>query len=223
MSNISIPKFYEFLAPILKYCGDGKEHTLSETIDKMASEFRLTEDQKNALLPSGNRTYVYDRIAWTITYLVEAGLIERTGRSKFKITDLGLSELKVMPERISYSYLEKFPSFVKEARQPGKKDENEISNMTPDEEIDTLFRKRKDMLAETLLDRISKIKPSDFEKLIIDAIIKMGYGKDYEEMAKALGKTGDQGIDGEIYQDKLGLDKIYLQAKKWVSGSSVGG
>lgn len=224
MNIVNFPKFDEFLAPILEFNGDRKEHNLSETIDKMASEFGITDDQKNALLPNGKRTYVYDRVAWAVTYLVQSGLLERTGRSKFRISDSGLTELKTMPERIHYSYLQKFPSFVKfkELRHPKKQDEVDSSSMTPDEELETLFKKRDDILSENLLSSISNVRPSDFERLIIDLVLALGYGKNHEEMAKVLGKSGDQGIDGEISQDKLGFDKIYLQAKKWDSGSSVG-
>ncbi|MEM3860520.1 MAG: restriction endonuclease [Candidatus Micrarchaeaceae archaeon] len=224
MNNTSFPKFDEFLSPILNYCKDKQEHTLLETIDKMATEFKMSDDQKNALLPSGKRTYIYDRVEWAITYLVQAGLLERTGRSKFKISELGLNELSVLPKKISYSYLQKFPSFVKfkELRHPKKKNSDNSENMTPDEEIEVLFKKREDILTQNLLSAISNIKPSDFERLIIDLVLALGYGKNHEELARVLGKTGDQGIDGEISQDKLGFDKIYLQAKKWDPKSSIG-
>jgi restriction system protein len=223
MNNTNFPKFDEFLSPILNYCKDKQKHTLSETIDKMASYFGMSDDQKNALLPSGKRTYIYDRVEWAITYLVQAGLVERTGRSKFKISELGLKELSVMPEKIPYSYLQKYESFVKfmELRHSKKKKDNSES-MTPDEELEVLFEKREDILIQNLLSTISNIKPSDFERLIIDLVLALGYGKNHEEMARVLGKTGDQGIDGEISQDKLGFDKIYLQAKKWDSKSSIG-
>ncbi|MEM0134929.1 MAG: restriction endonuclease [Thermoplasmatales archaeon] len=224
MNNSSFPKFDEFLSPILDYCKDKQEHTLLEAIDKMATEFKMSDDQKNALLPSGKRTYIYDRVEWAITYLVQAGLLERTGRSKFKISELGLNELSVLPKKVPYSYLQKFPSFVKfkELRHPKKKNSDNSESMTPDEELEVLFKKREDILTHNLLSSISTIKPSDFERLIIDLVLALGYGKNHEEMARVLGKTGDQGIDGEISQDKLGFDKIYLQAKKWDSKSSIG-
>ena len=224
MNSTSFPKFDEFLFPILNYCKDKQEHTLSETIDKMASYFRMSDDQKNALLPSGKRTYIYDRVEWAITYLVQAGLLERTGRSKFKISELGLNELPEMPEKITYPYLQKFPSFVKfkELRHPKKKNNDNSESMTPDEELEAIFEEREDILIQNLLSAITNIKPSDFERLIIDLVLALGYGKNHEEMARVLGKTGDQGIDGEISQDKLGFDKIYLQAKKWYSKSSIG-
>ncbi len=223
MSDVNIPKFDEFLSPILNYCKDQKEHTLSEMIDIMADKFKLSDDQKNALLPSGKRTYIYDRIAWAITYLVQAGLLERTGRSKFRITKLGLNEISKMPEKITYSYLQKFPSFVKfkESRHIKIKKDDDSESLTPDEEIEILFKEKEEILKGQLLDTISNIKPSDFEKLIKDLVLALGYGKNNEENAKVLGRTGDQGIDGEIIQDKLGFDKIYLQAKRWNPNNSV--
>ena len=224
MNDTSFPKFDEFLSPILNYCKDKQEHTLSETIDKMAMEFGMSEDQKNQLLPSGKRTYIYDRVEWAITYLVQAGLLERTGRSKFKISELGFYELSEMPVKITYPYLQKFPSFVKfkELRHQKKKNSGNSESMTPDEEFEILFEKREDLLIQNLLSALSNIKPSDFERLIIDVVLALGYGKNHEEMARVLGKTGDQGIDGEISQDKLGFDKIFLQAKRWDSKSSIG-
>lgn len=207
----------------MTYCKDKQEHILSETIDAMAMEFRMSDDQKNQLLPSGKRTYIYDRVEWAITYLVQAGLLERTGRSKFKISELGLNELSKMPSKISYSYLQKFPSFVefKALRHPKKTNSDNSESMTPDEELEILFEKREDLLIQNLLSTLFNIKPADFERLIIDVVLSLGYGKNHEEMARVLGKSGDQGIDGEISQDKLGFDKIYLQAKRWGSKGSI--
>ncbi|MDG6929834.1 MAG: restriction endonuclease [Nitrososphaerota archaeon] len=222
--NINFPKFDAFLVPILRQCKDEQEHSLSETIDKIASQFNMTDAQKNALLPSGKRTYLYDRVAWAITYLVQAGLLQRTGRSKFKITTAGLSELNIIPSTISHTYLKKFSSFQEftESKHSKKHYDGDSPSMTPDEELETIFKERNNLLAKNLLSRITNIKPSDFERLIIDLVLALGYGKSHEEMARVLGGSGDQGIDGEISQDKLGFDKIYLQAKKWDVKSSIG-
>lgn len=218
-----IPKFDNFLAPILRLCKDKNEHDLSETIDVMSNEFKLSEDDKNTLMPNGNRTYLYDRVAWAVTYLVQSGLLMRTGRSKLKISDLGVSELPLLPEKISYKYLEKFPAYheFKVLRHRKKQQESDAQANTPDEEIDDLFKSKNKTLATNLLSSISNIKSSDFERLVIDLAVSLGYGKSYEEMTKVLGKSGDNGIDGEISQDKLGFDKIYLQAKKWDTKNSV--
>jgi Restriction endonuclease len=222
MSEINLPKYDEFLAPILKYANDDKEHTLSETIEAMSNQFNLSEEDRNLLMPNGKRTYIYDRIAWAITYLVQAGLLVRTGRSKYKISDLGKEEVKIIPEKISYKYLEKFESFrkFKEYRRPKRRDitDQEIpynEELTPDEEIEEIFNKRQDMLAQDLLNHLTKIKPSDFERVVIDTLLSLGYGRNFEELARKLGQPNDQGIDGEIPLDKLGLEKIYIQAKRY--------
>lgn len=231
MDEIDLPKFHEFLAPILRYSSDGKEHELLETIEEMSKQFKLSDEQKNLLMANGKRTYIYDRAAWAITYLVQAGLLVRTGRSKFKITGAGIEELRVLPEKIPYKYLEKFPSYIKFKESKHDKKEDKIdevnklveTELTPDEKIDRIFENHNYILAQDLLNTIAGIKPSDFERIIIDLVLALGYGKNFEEMAKVLGQPNDQGVDGEISQDKLGFDKIYLQAKRWGINQTVGG
>jgi len=228
MTEINLPKFDEFLAPILRYASDGKEHELYDTIEKMSREFNLSKEKQNLLMPNGKRTYIYDRIAWAITYLVQAGLLVRTGRSRYMISDKGKEEVKIIPERISYKYLEKFDSFNKFKERPSQKrnisgDKQSMeTRLTPDEEIESIFRNRDNILVQELLSNLIKIKPSDFERVIIDVILALGYGKNFEEMANVLGQPKDQGIDGEIPQDKLGFEKIYLQAKRWNIEQTVG-
>ena len=230
MNEVNLPKFDEFLAPILRYANDNKEHELSETIEEMSRKFNLTEEQRNLLMSNGKRTYIYDRVAWAITYLVQAGLLVRTGRSKYIISDKGREEAKIMPDKVPYKYLKKFDSYVK-FREPkhsekrDKDDDGELieTGLTPDEEIDLIFKRRNDILAQELLGNLAAIKSSDFERVIIDLVLALGYGKNFEEMARVLGQPNDQGIDGEISQDKLGFDKIYLQAKRWGIEQTVGG
>lgn len=222
------------MAPILRYSLDGKEHELSETIEEMSNKFNLSREQRSLLMPSGKRTYIYDRIAWAITYLVQAGLLVRTGRSKYIISETGKEEAKIIPDKIKWAYLDKLPSFkaFKEVRHKKIKDksndkggiEDFESNLddTPDEEVDKIFEKRNRMLGSDLLNTLKTVKPADFERIIIDVVLALGYGKNYEEMAKVLGQPNDQGIDGEISQDKLGFDKVYLQAKRWDQDQTVG-
>ncbi len=233
MIELELPKFDEFLAPIIRFSLDGEEHGLSETIEEMSNQFSLTPEQRSLLMPNGKRTYIYDRVAWAITYLVQAGLLERTGRSKYVISKRGKEEAKIMPDKIKWVYLEKFPYFkeFKEIKHKSGKeritdklgmDENENEEDTPDEEIEKIFEKRDRMLKNDLLNTLKSVKPADFERIIIDVVLALGYGKNHEEMARVLGKPNDQGIDGEISQDKLGFDKIYLQAKRWVKEKTVG-
>jgi restriction system protein len=144
------------------------------------------------------------------------------------ISDKGKEEVKIIPERISYKYLEKFDSFNKFKERPSQKRNisGDIQSMetilTPDEEIESIFRNRDNILVQELLRNLIKIKPSDFERVIIDVILALGYGKNFEEMANVLGQPKDQGIDGEIPQDKLGFEKIFLQAKRWNIEQTVG-
>lgn len=229
MAEINLPKFHEFLAPILRYASDGKEHGLSETIDEMSRQFNLSEEQRNLLMPSGKRTYIYDRVSWAITYLVQAGLLVRTGRSTYKISDLGKGEAKIIPEKITHKYLEKFESYLNFKRLKHSEEENRMGgeelreiDLTPDEEIERILEGRNKILAQELLSTLVKIDPSDFERVIISLVLALGYGRNFEETAKVLGKPGDQGVDGVISQDKLGFDKIYLQAKRWGLGKTVG-
>lgn len=234
MTEVELPKFDEFLAPIMRYSLNGEEHGLSETIEEMSKQFSLTPEQRSLLMPSGRRTYIYDRVAWAITYLVQADLLERTGRSKYIISKKGKEEAKIMPDKIKWVYLEKFPSFkaFKEIRHKaankgindkfGMEENEKEEEDTPDEEIEKIFEKRCRMLENDLLNTLKNVKPADFERIIIDVVLAIGYGKNYEEMARVLGRPNDQGIDGEISQDKLGFDKIYLQAKRWVKEKAVG-
>jgi len=223
MGKTNLPKYDEFLAPILKYASDDKEHTQSETIEVMSNQFNLSEEDRNLLMHNGNRTYIYDRISWAISYLVHAGLLFRIGRSKYKISDIGKEEVKFIPEKISYKYLKKFDSFKKfrESHRLKKVDITHNEELTPDEEIEEIFKKRHGMLEQDLLDRLTKIKPSDFERVVIDTLLSLGYGKNFEELSKILGQPNDKGIDGEIPLDKLGLEKIYIQAKRYSQDNSV--
>ncbi|MGP6207036.1 restriction endonuclease [Cuniculiplasma sp. SKW3] len=227
MTEIDLPKFDEFLAPILRYSLDGKEHELSETLEEMSKQFNLSKEQIGLLMPNGKRTYMYERISWAITYLVQAGLLVRTDRSKFEISETGKEVAEILPKKIKWTYLEKFPPFkeFKEVRHRKIKvksidkdieEDFEISpNDTPDEEIEKIFEKRNKMLENDLLGTLKTVKPADFERIVIDVMLALGYGKNYEELAKVLGQPNDQGVDGEISQDKLGFDKIYLQAKRY--------
>ncbi|PSN81823.1 hypothetical protein B9Q01_09950 [Candidatus Marsarchaeota G1 archaeon OSP_D] len=229
MAAVNLPKFHEFLVPILRYASDGKEHGLSETIEEMSRLFNLSKEQRNLLMPNGKRTYIYVRVSWAITYLVQAGLLIRTGRSKYMISDKGKEEVKIIPEKITPKYLEKFESFVRFKKLRHKEKENNASGkklketgLTPDEEIERILEDHNELLAQEVLNTLVKIQPSDFERVIIDLVLALGYGRNFEEMAKVLGKPGDQGIDGVISQDKLGFDKIYLQAKRWGLEQTVG-
>jgi len=219
-----IPDFQKFMLPLLRLAGDKKEHRLQDAVEQLANEFGLTEEERKELLQSGTQTLFANRVGWANTYLKKAGLLESTRRGYFAITERGLKVLQDNPAEINVKYLEQFPEFVqfrKLQKTPGgKSDSNFSEDKTPLELIEIGSRKLQDELASELLEQVKKCSPAFFEKLVVELLVKMGYGGSLEDAGKAVGRTGDEGIDGIIKEDKLGLDAVYIQAKRW--NSSVG-
>lgn len=223
---MSIPILNYYMVPVLKLLSDGKQHYHKEITDVLSKEFDLTEDERNQLLPSGNQTVVENRIGWAKTYLKKAGLIESKKRGYVNITEDGLKELKENPN-LDVDDLYKYPSFAE--FKIGKNDEkgNPIVKpknvkLTPEEKMDKNFDKINKALADSLLEAIHSKSPYFFEKLVIDLLLKMGYGGFREDAGITTPLGGDEGIDGIINEDKLGLDKIGVQAKAYDSSSKVG-
>ncbi|HLO87394.1 MAG TPA: restriction endonuclease [Nostocaceae cyanobacterium] len=217
---MSIPDFQTIMLPLLKYASDGKEHTLRETITYLADKFNLTEEERKELLQSGQQTVFDNRVGWSRTYLKKAGLLETPKRGCFKITDRGIEVLKQSPQEINVKFLKQFPEFIQFTTT--KKDHDisedeimEISETTPQESIEFGYQKIRKELEIELLNRVKTCSPDFFERLVIDLLVKMGYGGSRRDAGKAVGKSGDGGIDGIIKEDKLGLDIVYIQAKRW--------
>jgi restriction system protein len=211
-----IPDYQSIMLPLLKYASDKKEHSIRETIEYLANLFKLTEQDRKEVLPSGQQ-YVFDnRVGWARTYLKKAGLLESTKRSFFKITDLGLDVLKKNPQEINVKFLEQFPQFIefRKLRREEQQKEEELEQ-TPQELLEYGYQKIKRELAQELLSLVKQSSPRFFEKLVVDLLIRMGYGGSLKDAGKAIGQSGDGGIDGIIKEDKLGLDIIYIQAKRW--------
>lgn len=169
-----------------------------------------------------NNTYIIDnRVGWAKTYMKKAGLLESTKRSYFKITDLGLEVLQKNPKEINVKFLEQFPQFIefRNLRKEKGEEEKEEENLTqtPQELLEYGYQRIKKDLASELLNLVKKSSPRFFEKLVVELLIKMGYGGSLKDAGKAIGQSGDGGIDGIIKEDKLGLDIIYIQAKRWES------
>lgn len=216
-----IPDYQKIMIPLLKYAEDSQEHHTRDVIEQLADEFELSEEERRELLPSGQQAVFYNRVGWARTYLKKAGLLESTKRGYFKITERGLKVLKDQLTEIDAKYLEQFPEFVQfkttkvvkeeiEGEELGKYEES-----TPEELMEIGSQKLQKELASELLDRIKKCSPIFFETLVVELLVKMGYGGSRAEAGKAIGRPGDEGIDGIIKEDKLGLDIIYIQAKKW--------
>ncbi len=219
-----IPKYEEVMLPFLKYISDGHEHSLSETHNALAKEFKLTDDELRELLPSGQQPIFRNRLGWARTYLKKAGLVTSPKRAHFKISDIGIALLNENPSKITSKFLTRYDDFVEfKSVKKTKADKviapqivlNDATDETPEESLEYAYQKLHSELSKELLSIVKSCTPSFFEKLVIDLLITMGYGGSRKEAGKAMGKSGDGGVDGIINEDKLGLDVIYLQAKRW--------
>jgi restriction system protein len=218
---MSIPDYQAIMLPLLRHLADTQEKSSQETFDALAEVFGLSEQEKSELLPSGNQPIFMNRIAWAKTYLKKTGFIESPKRGYYRITERGLDELKKNPKIINNQYLSQFSEFTDFVKSRVIKHNSadtyiEVDNeKTPDENIDCNYQKIRNALANDVLDRIKQCSPYFFEKLVVDLLLKIGYGGSREDAGKIIGKSADGGIDGIIKEDKLGLDTIYIQAKRW--------
>ena len=207
------------MLPLLKVAGDGQEHALSEVIESLAAQFNLTPDERNQLLPSGRQPIFENRVGWARTYLKKAGLLETTARGKFRITPRGLQILENNMTRIDVKFLAQFPEFVEFRLRSPKSDAQQTVEEeepdTPEETLEQGYQNLRRALAQELLERVKSSPPRFFEKLVVDLLVAMGYGGSRKDAGQAVGQTGDGGIDGIINEDKLGLDVVCVQAKRW--------
>lgn len=216
-----IPDFQTIMLPLLRCVGDGQEHSVQELVAELAQEFALTEEEQNTLLPSGKQTVFYNRVGWARTYLANAGLIEMSRRSYYRITERGKQVLAGNPSRIDMKFLEQFPEYVEfreregGRRRPPKETGFEQEEKTPEEVLEDAYQEIRGGLAQELLGLVKQSNPAFFERLVVELLVKMGYGGSRRDAARAVGQVGDEGIDGIIDEDRLGLDTIYIQAKKW--------
>ncbi len=222
---MAVPDFQTLMLPLLEFASDGKEYTMQEAREGLAEVFQLTEEDLEELLPSGRQTTFSNRVAWSKSYLTQAGLLESPKRGRFHISERGKQVLKEAPDRIDIKYLERFPEFL-EFRQASNKDRTESvtratkeqqSPATPEESLEESYQQLRDELANEILHLIKNNTPEFFERLVVNVLVKIGYGGSVKEAGKATRKTSDEGIDGIIKEDRLGLDVIYLQAKRWDS------
>ena len=220
---MAIPDYQTCMLPFLRYLSDGAEHTLRDAEDSLAEYFTLTPAERAELLPSGQQGIFKNRIGWARTYLKKAALLESPKRGVFKITERGIKTLASSPSRIDVKYLEQFPEFImfRDASKPetstGTPSVAELpqSKTTPEEAIEIAHQSLRKQLATELLIRILACTPTFFEQLVVELLVKMGYGGSRRDAGKRIGQTGDGGIDGFIKEDRLGLDTIFIQAKRW--------
>lgn len=220
---MAIPDYQDIMLPLLKLSSEGKVHTYRNSVNKLAIEFKLTEEEQRELLPSGQQPVFDNRVGWAKTYLTKAKLLESPERGKFQITSRGLELLKENPSRITRSDLERYSEFLefraKKRPATNEKSSDDEESATPEELIEKGYSKIYEALQEELLSQVLRSDWKFFERLVVDLLVKMGYGGSHKDTAKAIGGIGDEGIDGEIKQDALGLDIIYLQAKRWTDNT----
>jgi len=223
-----IPDYQTLMLPLLKILSDKKEYKYRDLVEVLAYEFKLTDEERKELLASGNQGVFDNRVGWAKVYLKKAGLLDSPQRATFVITKLGLETLKKNPNRIDAKYLKQFPSFLEFQNASKSNGDNEEENIeiqpdhTPEENLDNAYQRIRKSLALELLNKVVDLSPTFFERLVIELLVKMGYGGSIKDAGKAIGKSGDEGIDGTIKEDKLGLDIIYVQAKRWKPGNVVG-
>lgn len=223
---MAIPDFQSIMLPLLELAGDGEVHSIHEAVEDLADHFSLTEEEKTKLLPSGQQPTFYNRVGWARTYLKKAGLLEDPRRGHFRITKRGQKVLEQKPPEINMQFLRQFPEYVefKEVSEKGteREAEEEVEELTPEEVLENAYQQIREDLAEKLLSYVLSSGAGFFEKLVVELLVKMGYGGSRREAARAVGTSGDEGIDGIIDEDRLGLDVVYVQAKKWKPDSPVG-
>lgn len=214
---MAIPDFQTLMLPLLKIARDEGEHWFKDAVDAVAQQFQLSEAELSEMLPSGRAPLFYNRLAWAKTYLKKAGLLELPRRGSFRITERGRQVLQSAPTKIDLALLKKFPEFAdtNEQAAEGVSSVSVQTGETPEEAIERAHALMRHELTDEILASIKKCSPAFFEQLVVQLMIKMGYGGSREEAGRAVGKSGDGGIDGIINEDRLGLDAIYLQAKRW--------
>lgn len=224
---MAVPDYQSIMLPLLKYVSDQQVHTLRDVVEGLATHFKLTEEERREMLPSGMQAAFDNRVGWARTYLKKAGLLASPKRATMQITQRGIQVIKENPPRIDVAYLKRFQEFVE--FQSAKRESNEpevltedSNGRTPEEVIENGYEQVRAALSQELLSKVQALTWMDFERLVVQLLVRMGYGGSLKDAGRALTKGGDEGIDGTIKEDKLGLDVIYIQAKKWQTGNTVG-
>ncbi len=218
-----IPDFQSIMLPLLKLCSDGQEHTSREMVEALGSEYGLTPEELKQMLPSAQQRVFDNRVAWAKAHMKMAALLENVRRGVFRITERGMAVLGESPKAINLAFLRKFPEYrsVREPHQNNQITEDSISKeletKTPAERLEDAYMVLRESLANELLVQLKSSSPAFFEEIVVEVLVKMGYGGSIKEAGEAVGKSGDEGIDGIIKEDRLGLDIIYIQAKRWES------
>ncbi|UFX46129.1 restriction endonuclease [Bradyrhizobium sp. 41S5] len=228
---MAIPDYQTLMLPVLELASEG-EQRVADVVDLLADRLGLTEEERQKLLPSGRQRILHNRIHWAKFYLTKAGFLSSPGRGRFSATEAGKALLDKKPTRIDVSVLMKQPEFREFYRNEGPASSTaetasgtgstDTATTTPEEQIEAAYQTLEGTLRADLLDRIAKNSPAFFEQLIVDLLVAMGYGGSHKNAAAQLGRSGDGGVDGVINEDRLGLDRVYVQAKRYAAGNAVG-
>jgi restriction system protein len=225
---MAVPDYQSLMLPLLKFADEQQsEISTGDAVDALGKRLGLTQDDLKEMLPSGLQSAFVNRVAWASTYMKKAGLLESTRRGYYRITARGKELLGKKPKVVNVKLLKQYPEFLAfqqlKGTRTGEKKESRISaeagTATPSEALENAYENLRDELADELLSRIKKSSPAFFERIVVELLVKMGYGGSRADAGKAIGKTGDGGIDGIIKEDKLGLDIVYIQAKRWDKGA----
>ena len=224
----TVPDYQSLMLPVLRAAAAG-EQRIGAVVQRLGEELGLSEAARAALLASGRQTIFANRVHWAKTYLAKAGLVEGTKRGHFRLTQRGADVLAATPERIDNRFLSRFEEFRQFSDRSAQPTDDMVvpepadtAEQTPDEIMRAAHRRIEAALAEELLDRVRAAPPDFFERLIVNLLLAMGYGGSAADAGRALGRSGDDGVDGVIDQDALGLDRVYIQAKRYAAGNSVG-
>ena len=222
---MAVPDYQSVMLPLLQFAAQKETETsTSEAVEALAKELSLTEDDLKEMLPSGIQSTFFNRVGWASTYMKKAGLLEATRRGFYRITDRGKDLLKKQSKAINVKLLKQYPEFLEFQQLKGtriggnvndSKRTSDVSTATPSEALEAAYENLRDELANELLARLKKTSPAFFERVVVELLVKMGYGGSRADAGKAIGRSGDGGIDGIIKEDKLGLDVVYIQAKRW--------
>lgn len=224
---MAVPDYQSLMLPLLEHAGTrNSEVTTSEAVEVLAQELNLTVEDLREMLPSGAQYTFGNRVSWAATYMKKAGLLEPTRRGYYQITERGRELLAKQPKVINDKLLEEYPEFLEFKKLKGSRAKNgegitetksipDISAVTPSEALEAAYENLRDELADELLAKLKATSPAFFERVVVELLVKMGYGGSRSDAGRAIGKSGDSGIDGIIKEDKLGLDVVYIQAKWW--------
>lgn len=231
---MAIPDYQTLMLPVLKISANG-ETRIGDAVDHLASEFQLSDDEKSELLPSGKQSVIANRTHWAKTFLKQAELVVSTRRGYFEISERGKRVLGEDPKRLDVDYLTRFPEFVAFRRRTSASNElsekfetvgigilKSAGDQTPEEIMRSRHAELNSTLGEEMLDRIQLGTPAFFERLIVQLLLSMGFGGTAVDAGRAIGRSGDDGVDGVVDQDALGLDRVYVQAKRYKGDSSIG-